>query len=192
MSNKGRSSRRHGRRENDSWSTQQQKEQDTRHWKTGPLCGRLFAALCNLARLNSAAIAVVRCLAACLSRSCIVTKRLKTRPMRIKNCTQGFEWYHFSMTLSDPSATFQGFNDSHSRAVSPRQLSFLSSKDGALHDTLTRFRSPSQSTKRSRTGDQRKLPIGLTQLLQSTGGGTKYGPLAAAASAINQTFERLV
>ena len=96
------------------------------------------------------------------------------------------------MTLSDPSATFQGFNDSHSRAVSPRQLSFLSSKDGPLHDTLTRFRSPSQSTKRSRTGDQRKLPSGLTQLLQSTGGGTEYGPLAAAASAINQTFERLV
>ena len=116
----------------------------------------------------------MRCLAARLSRSCIVTKRLKTRPMRIKNCTQGFEWYHFSMTLSDPSATFQGFNDSHSRAVSPRQLSFLSSKDGPLHDTLTRFRSPSQSTKRSRTGDQRKLPSGLTQLLQSTRGGTDH------------------
>jgi len=34
----------------------------------------------------------------------------------------------FLMTLSDPWAIFQGFNDRHSRAASLRQLSFLSSK----------------------------------------------------------------
>ena len=31
----------------------------------------------------------------------------------------------FSVILSDPSATFQSFNDKHSRAASLRQLSFL-------------------------------------------------------------------
>jgi len=49
--------------------------------------------------------AVSVCLAGCLSRSCVVSKRLKIRHScygtRIGNRIHAFEWYHFSMTLSD-------------------------------------------------------------------------------------------
>jgi len=58
---------------------------------------------CSLARLQSAALVIVLCLAECLSRSCIVSKRLKVGLWNAnKKPYPSFRMVPFSMTSSDP------------------------------------------------------------------------------------------
>jgi len=70
---------------------------------------------CSLARLHSAALAVVRCLAGWLSRSCTVSKRRNIRPLLLQNAKSkpypSFEWYHFQWSWVTNKTTFQGFYD---------------------------------------------------------------------------------
>ena len=77
----------------------------------------------------SVVFAVVWWLAVCLSRSCIVLKRLKIRPQLLWNAYRkpysSFRMVAFSMTLNDLEWLSKIFKDTKHHVASLRQLSFL-------------------------------------------------------------------
>ena len=85
----------------------------------------------SLARLHlgSCCSAVSNWVSSRLSRSCVVSERLNLRPQLLLNANKisyrSCRMVPFSMILSDPSATFQGFNDRRNGAASLLELSFL-------------------------------------------------------------------